>query len=191
MDDPGCGTGLAEAQISLTHPGCPGHSLQIRGAPLYCSCCCSPTQSLGERCLPLQGTDAGECPLEQGQVPAAPAPGCLRALWKTLGWDFASSQLGQFPGLRSQLPILTFVLPSFHPIFPRCSCWCQHLAKLPRGFCPCHGRLPIPPATGFGDSARIILHPLWLQCGKRIWGEGRREERGSSQSNVMGWSNSR
>lgn len=39
MDDPGCGTGLAEPQISLTHPGCPSHLLEIRAAQLHYSCC--------------------------------------------------------------------------------------------------------------------------------------------------------
>lgn len=157
MDDPGWGMGLTEPQISLTHPGSPSHSLQIREAQLLFLLLLLfsntvPRVSITcQSCFPLAGADAGECPQEQGQVPAAPALGCLQALQKTLGWEFASSQLGQFPGLRPQLSILSLVLPSFHPLFPGCSCQCQCLAKLPRGLCPCHVRLHPPPATSFGD----------------------------------------
>lgn len=101
------------------------------------------------------------------------------------------SAWADFPGLRPQLslPSWSLVMPSFHPIFPGCSCQCQ----LPRGFCPC------PPLLhGFGDSAwgpgqsRVPVAPPWedqLRRGERGGGhrpkswdgatageEGRREK---------------
>lgn len=102
-----------------------------------------------------------------------------------------SSQLGQIvqvlTGHRTQdtgpqlsILSLSLALPSFHPIFPGCSCQHQHLAKLPRGFCPCCERLPTPPVTTFGDS---VWRPGQFPVPCSLWEErlGRGEKEGETQ----------
>lgn len=157
----------------------------------YCYCSVTQTPGAGNRCRNVSSGTRTD--------PSSTSPGVSPSTVENLGLGISLFPAwANFPGLRPQLSILSLclVLPSFHPIFPGCSCQHQHLANSPESSVPvAPGCSPLLP-PGFGDSA-------WKPGQSRVpWGStlgrgaGRGEmgggtQRGSSESKEMGWSNSR